>query len=238
MAQEQHDHAGGIHLGGTAGSDGIQIRSSLWVTWARIVVQHETMAKAARQQAMEHGADHARALRQGDPGDQVTQHGTDLAQALSREMDAALVGICAVAFALEALSRELRGLGVAPPALEAAWQAKKVAADKRLLERLKHAVDPSGLVGTWERELPWLFGVRGGAVHYESSFDATVPHQAGTHVSVAQDTYSMENAIRAADLLVGILERCRDRPKPPAEQWSQGLGRRLDELVAARGQAG
>jgi hypothetical protein len=151
-------------------------------------------------------------------------------------MDAALVGICAAAFALEALSRELRDLGVAPAELEAAWQVKGLTARKRLLERLKHAVDPSGLVGTWERELPWLFGVRGGAVHYDSSFEATLPHPAGTHVSVAQDAYSVENASRAADLLVSILEGCRDKPKPPAKQWSRDMRRVIDELISRRRQ--
>jgi hypothetical protein len=198
----------------------IQARSSLWVAWARIAFEHETIAQAARQQALALGVAHRQALQQGDAGEKVTQLGTDLAHALSREMHAALVGICAAAFALEALSRELRGLGVAPPELDAAWQAKKLPTHNRLLERLKRTVDPSGLVDAWQRELRWLFALRGGAVHNEGSFEPMRPHPAGSDVSVAEDTYSAENCTRAADLLVSILERCRDRPKPPGNQWS------------------
>jgi len=230
--------AEGITFGGTVKPDLIQARSSLWVAWARVAFGHERMAQAERAQALQLGADHTQAMRQGDAGEKVTQIGTDLAQALSREMDAALVGICAAAFSLEALSRELRGLGVAPPELEAAWQAKELAARKRLLERLKRAVDPSGLVDVWERELRRLFEMRGGAVHYEGSFESMRPHAAGTDVSVAQDTYSAENCTRAADLLVSILERCRDRAKPPAKRWSLERRRVIEELIASRSQAG
>jgi hypothetical protein len=44
----------------------IQARSSLWVAWARIALEHETIAQAARQQALALGAAHRQALQQGD----------------------------------------------------------------------------------------------------------------------------------------------------------------------------
>jgi hypothetical protein len=242
VAAEQHDHAGGIHLGGTARSDGIQMRSSLWVTWVRVVFEHETMAQAARQQALQHGADHGQALRQGDAG-KTTQHGTDLAQALSRELDAALVGICAAAFALEALSRELGELGAIPQTTLDRWrearkQGQGPAAEDVALEVLSKTFDMRGFVPRLQGELPRLFDMRDGAVHYEGSFESTRPHPVGSDVSVAQDTYSADNCTLAADLLMDILERCRNNPKPPGKQWSHDRRRTLDELIGRRGQAG
>jgi hypothetical protein len=91
------------------------------------------------------------------------------------------------------------------------------------------------LVAVWTRELAWLFGVRGGAVHYESMNEPTQPHPVGINVSVAQVMYSPENATRAVHLLLGILERCRDHPKSPVRGWSKGTRHVIDELVSRRG---
>jgi hypothetical protein len=48
----------------------------------------------------------------------------------------------------------------------------------------------------------------------------------------AAEPYSPENAIRAVDLLLGILERCRDRPKPADRGWSQSIRPAFDELFS------
>jgi hypothetical protein len=124
----------------------ITMRTHLWVFWARIALKHEAMAKAARKEAQ--------------------QPDVDLGPLLEQEMDASLVGICASAFALEALSRELEELGLVPAATQAAWKRNQVSDAKVTLELLKLAVDTKGVVSIWRQELPWLFGVRGGSVHY------------------------------------------------------------------------
>lgn len=195
----------------------ILMRTHLWISWARIAIQHETMAKEAWQE-----------LEQAAPENRD-------GYMLQREADAALVAICAAAFALEALTRELDDLVTLPPATLAAWQRNPPPADRHVLELVKLSVDPRGLVAMWTRELAWLFGVRGGAVHYEGINEPTQPHPVGMNVSAAQVTYSPENATRAVDLLLGILERCSDRPKPPVREWSSGTRHAVDELVGRRG---
>lgn len=65
-------------------------------SWARIAVNHEATAHAVRQE--------------------MQQPGTDQSRLLMDEADAGLDGICAAAFALEALSRELSELGSIPEA--------------------------------------------------------------------------------------------------------------------------
>jgi hypothetical protein len=219
---------------------GIQMGSRLWVAWIRIALKHEAIALAARHRAQQHRADWARAQQEAN-AEQQTKHGTDMALALGEEMDAALVGICAAAFALEALSRELEELGAVPQATLEGWRKKRKegkgpVAEGVTLEILSQTFDMRGLVTRLQGELPRLFEVRGGAVHYEGLFEATRPHPVGTEVSVAQKTYSAENTTRAADLLVAILERCRDKPKAPARTWSHDMRRAINELLGRRGQ--
>jgi hypothetical protein len=90
----------------------IAMRTHLWISWARIALQHETMTTAAREE-----------LEQAAP---ENRNG----YMLQNEADAALVAICAAAFALEALSRELDELVTIPPATLEAWQRKPPPADK------------------------------------------------------------------------------------------------------------
>jgi hypothetical protein len=202
---------------GMAGTVSLAIRTHLWISWARIALKHEAMAHAARQDMQQPGADQSRLLE--------------------READAGLVGICAAAFALEAISRELDELGMVPAATRAAWRKNRLSDDKQILELVKFAVDPKGLVNVWKRELAWLFGVRGSSVHYRGIFESPQLHPLGTNVAPSQITYSAENTTRAVDLLLGILERCRDKPKPPARKWSQDMRGAVNDLIRRRGRA-
>jgi hypothetical protein len=217
-SRDAQAHPQTVAVGVTIPQISIKMRTHLWISCARIALKHEATAHAARQV--------------------MQQPGTDQSRLLEREADAGLVGICAAAFALEALSRELDELGVIPPPTLAAWQASPPSAPALVLEILKLSVDPRRLVNTWERELAWLFGVRGSSVHYRGAFEAPQPHPIGTNVAPSQVTYSAENATRAVDLLLEILERCRDKPKPATRGWSQGMRGAVDELIGRRGQAG
>jgi len=181
----------------------------------RVAIQHEAMAKAARQE-----------LEQAAPENRD-------GYMLQNEADAALVAICATAFALEALTRELDDL-ITLPGHVGSVAAQPTASRQARLGATEAVGRSKGLVTVWTRELAWLFGVRGGAMRYEGMSKPTQPHPVGMNVSVAQVTYSPENATRAVDLLLGILVRCRDRPKPPVRGWSNGTRHVVDELVSRR----
>jgi hypothetical protein len=120
-----------------------------------------------------------------------------------------------------------------------AWRdaEKRPKAKNVVLEVLSQTIDARGLVTTWRGELGWLFDLRDSSVHYEGAFAPPEPHPLGMNVAPSQVAYSAENATRAVDLLLGILERCRDKPKPPARDWSRGMGGAVDELVGRRGHA-
>jgi hypothetical protein len=206
----------------TAETVSIAIRTHLWIAWARIALKQEAMAHAARQE--------------------IQQPGADRYHLLLREADAGLNGICAAAFALEALSRELRDLGAIPQATLESWKQKRKegkgpAAKKVVLEVLSQTIDTQGLYTSWRDELGWLFDLRDSSVHYEGIFAPSEPHPLGMSVAPEQVAYLAGNVRRAVDLLLAILERCRDRPKPPARKWSQEMRGALNNLIGRRGHA-
>jgi hypothetical protein len=202
-----------------AGGLSIQMRTHLWISWIRIALKHEATAHAARQEMQQPDADQSRLLLD--------------------EADAGLDGICAAAFALEALSREFSELGTIPEARLTAWREaeSRPKAKNVILEVLAQTIDARGLYTRWQGELAWLFDLRDTSVHYEGAFAPPEPHPLGMNVAPSQIAYSAENVTRAVDLLLGILERCKDRPKPPARQWSQDMRGAVNDLIGRRGQA-
>jgi hypothetical protein len=115
----------------TAGSLSIKMRTHLWISWARIALKHEAMAHAARQEMQHPDADQSRLLVH------VAVAGLD--------------GICAAAFALEALSRELSELGAIPQATLMAWShaRNRPKAKNVVLEVLAQTIDTQGLYTSW-----------------------------------------------------------------------------------------
>jgi hypothetical protein len=203
----------------TAQALSVLMRTHLWISWARIALKHEATARAIRQ-AME-------------------QPRAEQSSLLLQEADASLDGICAAAFSLEALSRELVSLGAIPRSTMEKWrqQEDRPKAENVALEVLSQTFDAKGLVSIWRDELDWLFEMRDSSVHYEGLFEPPRLHPLGMNVSPTQVAYSAENVTRAVDLLLSILERCRDKPKLPAKQWSQDMRGAITELTDRRGQA-
>jgi hypothetical protein len=206
------------------GDDSMQVeaRTILWISWARIAVQHEAMARAVAQAIQRPGADQSHLLEQ--------------------EAEAGMISVCGAAFALEALSRELSELGAIPQATLDRWREKRKkgqgpAAENVTCEVLAQTIDARGLVTTWRGELGWLFDLRDSSVHYEGALAPLESHPLGVNVAPSQVAYSAENATRAVDLLLKILERCRDKPKPPARDWSYGMHGAVDELADRRRRA-
>jgi hypothetical protein len=169
----------------------------------------------------------------------VEQPRAEQSSLLLQEADASLDGICAAAFSLEALSRELVSLGAIPRSTMEKWrqQEDRPKAENVALEVLSQTFDAKGLVSIWRDELDWLFEMRDSSVHYEGLFEPPRLHPLGMNVSPTQVAYSAENVTRAVDLLLSILERCRDKPKLPAKQWSQDMRGAITELTDRRGQA-
>jgi hypothetical protein len=84
----------------------------------------------------------------------MLQPGADQSGLLLQEADASLDGICAAAFALEALSRELVRLGGIPQATVEKWkqQTERPKAENVALEVLSQTFDTRGLYSSWRAE--------------------------------------------------------------------------------------
>ena len=64
------------------------------------------------------------------------------------------------------------------------------------------------------------------------------PLTAGLLVGGAGAALAFPLGYATVGLMLEILKRCRDKPKPPARDWSRGMGGAVDELLGRRGHTG
>jgi hypothetical protein len=159
---------------------------------------------------------------------------------LQQEADAALVCVCAAAFAIEALFRRFlqQEFNLISKEEREGWKRANTADHKRVLETLRRGFELRDIASVWRAELAWLFNLRGAAVHFTEDWRDPAPHPLGNTAAPELVTYSAESATRAINLLVNVLVVCRDRPKAKTREWSEGMRTAIDELVGRRGQAG
>jgi len=202
----------------------IQIRSRLFVFWSRIAVREEAASWRARREA--------EAARDNDAG-------AEIAGFLQREQDAALVAICASAFALDAFYGDLNELQLVPRPLKATWRHNQTPRHAQVLETLKHGFNVGQQSQAWSREFEWLFDLRDGSVHFEGHFAETVPHPMGTGISADVAEFRPESATRAVDVMMAVLKTTTQNPKPATAELAASLTRivsEIEELRRAEGQ--
>jgi hypothetical protein len=206
----------------TAGSLSIKIRTHMWLPWTRIAMKHEVMAQDVRRDAQ-------RLPAGGNPS-----------PLLQREADAALVCVCAAAFAIEAFYRRFlqQEFSLISKQDRDGWKKADTAGHKRVLETLRRGFDLRGVESRWRTELRWLFKLRGAAVHFTEDWKDPMPHPLGNNAAPELVAYSAESAERAINLLVDVLVVCRDKPKAKTQKWSEDMRGAIDELIGRRGQAG
>jgi hypothetical protein len=176
-----------------------RIRSHLWLTWTEIAVEHEANARDWREQAVSH--------RQGNASVQ--------GEALGHEFRAALVSVCAAAFAIDALYGAVKPLIPVPAPSMKTWTDKHTSRDSRIFETLKLGFRMGDRTSTWPREFRWLFRQRRDhAVHFSEASREVLIHPTGIYTSEEQVSYAMEAATRATDLAVEVLTTCADSANP------------------------
>ncbi len=188
-ATDQNVELSTVHIQVRAFRVTISIRSNFWYHWTRIAIEHRAEAQEERART-------------------IVGKDTDDAQAMGRELRAAMVAVTAPAFAIEALYAELRRISPTPE-LDAEWEAAKrrPSAVKRILQVLRAALDwPPPMDNRLEEDVRWLFPLRGQAVHFVSADRAAVPHPAGTSTAQENVDYSLESADRAASFVLDLLE--------------------------------
>lgn len=201
-----------IHLEGSispTGSVSLSISHNLWATWASLAIRHERWARNVRR-------GHATAERPD----------------LSGELRESLLAMTASAFALDGFYGAIRDL---------VYSGGKVGkSDSRagsIFEAVKRASDVSSktMNETWLPELRWLFDARKQGVHHLPQFSEGSPHPSvGGLAADEYALYRVENATRAVDLVLSVLEGCIGYPKPALREWASKNTGMLTNLLAER----
>lgn len=210
----------------TAYNASISAKTSMWIPWARAAARHLRDAGRARAELI---------AAQDDPDSKK------VSRALSDEHESSLVAICSAVFAIEALSRSLRG-SVADAATAQAWDggapcatcgAKKrpLPMEKHLRQILQRSVRTRSVVNELADRWKPLIVMRDEAVHFMEETLPTQPHPSGTgNTAVEVCRYSFEMAQEALDLLATTLIRLRDDPTPAAAPLATRYTSLIDEL--------
>jgi hypothetical protein len=199
----------------------IQMRSRLFLYWSRIAVREEAASWAARQEAEDERSRSASA---------------QIAGFLQREQDAALVAICAAAFALDAFYGDLNELQLVPAQVKTIWRLKRTPRHAQVLETLKRGYKVGRVSKAWSNELEWLFGLRDSAVHFEGHFAETALHPMGTGISADVAEFSPESSTRAVDLMMAVLKTTTHNPKQLTAELSASLSSLVAQVEELRSQ--
>jgi hypothetical protein len=170
----------------------VTLTTNMWFTWREVAVDHLDTARSVRTAA----------AASGNP-----------ASHLGDELRAGLVAVCAAAFSVEALQRELATLAV-DAAMRNTWKVRKTSAKGRLDQTLKRSVT---LRHSEVRGLVVRFGPviesRGNAVHFDSEPSEPIPHPLGTSTSPEAVRYGLEKAQEAVDAMWAIFDALAKYPR-------------------------
>ena len=190
----------------------VLMKTNLWNNWARIAIEHEGEAIAAREElkrvwSMPHAS-----------------------RDILTEMHPAMVCIVACALAFDALHADVAPIVGRDPDPRRKGQRQRV----YMLETFKVALPTAA---KWHAELSWLVSQRDNAVHFRGLNQEPVPHpELPTNVSPQNVEFSRETATRAVNLLFRILGAVSGGPESdsPLAKWGHDRRHVLAELERLR----
>jgi hypothetical protein len=162
--------------------------------------------------------------------EQMKKERRDFAEAMNREIKAAMIAVAAAAHALDALYGALKDLIPNRPTFP-----PRATRNRMILETLKRGFDVGKLQKGWVGEFRWLFRARDAALHFRGIFGATVPHPLGTNTAPEAVLYSCESATRALVLLLEVLNAFMERPRralPEIVKWAADHRPAIERLLA------
>lgn len=174
--------------------EGFSITSQmlLWISWTRIAVKQEAVARSARQRAT-----------------WLNQEGKYCGDELNEELEAVLVAITASANALEAVYGGLltRAPSLVPPDSTRPDWRKVLLALEACFE-----VDPQKLQ-TWRTRFERLFTIkRNAVVHFKEPSRALEVHPLGLRTSPEHCEYTLEEGELSVGLVLDVLTTCGSSP--------------------------
>ncbi len=158
----------------------VLLKTNLWYNWARIAVEHDREAVAAREE-----------LKRVWTLPHVSRD-------ILSEMHPSMVAIVACALAFDALHADVAAIVGRDPDPRRKGQRQWL----YMLDTFRVAIPAAA---KWHPELSWLIEQRDNAVHFQASNQEPVPHpELPTNVSPQNVEFSRETATLAVDLLFRI----------------------------------
>jgi hypothetical protein len=170
----------------------LSVRTSLVWQWAQIAVKHEAEAREARI------------------GGEITND----------ELQASMVCIAATAFALDAIYAEQRQ--VVPEEDRKKWRDRGLPRWKQIYETLRRAFN---LPRTLRDQIEWLFERdelgRDFLVHPDADFRDAADHPLLPNTTAERSRLRAENATRAVDVLMAVLDASLQSKTMATEEWAR-----------------
>jgi len=175
-----------------SGSVSLSVRTSLVWQWAQIAVKHEAEAHDVRGRG----------------------------EIDNNELQASMVCIAATAFALDAIYAEQRE--VVPEKDRQKWLDNRTARWRQIYETLRRAFR---LCRGLRAEMQWLFERdelgRDFLVHPDAEFREPADHPLLPNTTAERSRLRAENATRAVDLLMEVLETAITSKTPASQEWTR-----------------
>jgi hypothetical protein len=187
------------------GSVSLSVRTSLVWQWAQIAVKHEAEAREARAEG----------------------------EINNDELQASMVCIAATAFALDAIYAEQRE--IVPEEHRKKWRDQGTARWKLIYETLRRAFK---LPRALRDEIEWLFERdelgRDFLVHPDADFRDAADHPLLPNTTAERSRLRAENATRAVDLLMAVLDASLRSKTLSAQEWARQNTGVIEQIRALR----
>ena len=153
------------------------------------------------------------------------------------EMEDGLVAVSSMAFAIEAITRQLTGVeAVVEAQTRERWRAQDKGAAWRTREVLKRCVRGGEGQDLDDRWRP-VIDSRNAVVHFQAELRPSVPYN-GMNVAVEDAEFTADKATEAVELLFATLDALGTRYKPAAAGQAEGFAGQLELLRARRRDGG
>jgi hypothetical protein len=181
-------------------SASVSIGVHMWMHWLEIACRAEHEADEARARCL--------AIGPADAG---------FGEAMTQELQNAMLAICTASNAIDALYGELKGRIPIPEETRELWRRKRTARHRQIFETLKSGCALGARTNQWPARLDALYNLRDPVVHHEMAIRSVVPHPNGIVNSGQENAdYCLENARAAVDVAYDVVLATIETLRTPA----------------------
>ena len=177
------------------------------------------------------------ALRRSVAAQVERRSGAHWYPSLKYEIEDGLVAVSSMAFAIEAITRQLTQVETIVDAqMRERWRRQEKGAAWRTREVLKRCIRGGEGQNLGDRWRP-LIDTRNGVVHFDAEQRPSVSYD-GMNIAVEEAEFTADKATEAVELLFSTLDALGTRPKPGAAGQAEGFAGQVELLRARRRDGG